>query len=103
MDRDAQRPGSEYLGAYEDRNNVNSPGRLSFHSYGLAIDVNYNKNRNGAPPSSLSGQYVIPGSVAREVATKWGMEWGGNWGYPDAMHFEIHLTPAQVAQVIAGG
>lgn len=92
-----------YLGCYEDRSNVNSPGRLSFHAYGLACDLNYDKNPNGAAPTSLTGQYVIPISAAKEVATKWGMEWGGNWGYPDAMHFEIHLTPAQVAQVIAGG
>jgi len=87
------------LGCYEYRNNVNSPGRLSFHAYGLACDINYDRNPNGANPDSLSGQYVIPRAAAEAVAVKWGMEWGGDWGFPDPMHFEIHLTPQQVASL----
>ena len=93
---------NNYLGAYEDRSNVNSPGRLSFHAYGLAIDINYDKNPNGRSPASLSGQYVIPSSAARAVAAKWGMEWGGDWGYPDPMHLELHLSPEQVQKVVNG-
>ena len=87
------------LGCYEFRNNVNSPGRLSFHAYGLACDINYDRNPNGVNPDSLSGQYVIPRAAAEAVAAKWGMEWGGDWGFPDPMHFEIHLTPQQVASL----
>lgn len=91
-----------FQGAYADRSNVNSPGRLSFHAYGLAIDVNYNANPNGSDPHFLSGTYVIPVAKAQEFARKYGMEWGGDWGFPDPMHFEIHLSPEQVAQVVGG-
>lgn len=86
-----------YLGGYENRNNVNNPSRVSFHAYGLALDINYDKNPNGADPADLSGQYVIPPAAARAAAAKWGMEWGGDFrGTPDAMHFELHLSPEQV-------
>lgn len=93
-----------YLGGYEDRQNVNNPSRKSFHSYGLAIDINYDKNPNGADPSTLSGQYVIPPEAARAAAAKWGMLWGGSFnGTPDAMHFELHLSPEQVASLTGNG
>ncbi|MGS0685518.1 M15 family metallopeptidase [Nakamurella sp. GG22] len=89
---------NNYLGGFENRNNVNSPGMVSFHAYGLALDINFDRNPNGADPASLSGQYVIPAGAARTAAARWGMEWGGDWsGTPDPMHFEIHVTPQQIA------
>lgn len=90
------------LGCYADRNNVNSPGRLSFHAYGLACDINYDRNPNGSNPASLSGQYVIPATAARAAAARWCMEWGGDWDFPDPMHFEVHCSPQQVAQLVGG-
>lgn len=90
---------NNYQGCYADRQNVNSPGRLSFHAYGLACDVNFNANPNGSDPAFLTGPHVIPISVAQQAAAKWGMEWGGDWGYPDPMHFEIHISPDQVRQI----
>ena len=86
------------LGCFEDRNNVNNPSMVSFHAYGLACDINFDANPNGANPSNLSGQYVIPVAAAQAAAAKWGMEWGGDFrGTPDPMHFEIHLSPQQIA------
>lgn len=86
-----------YLGGYENRNNVNSPTRVSFHAYGLALDINYDVNANGTNPASLVGKdYAIPPDAARAAAAKWGMEWGGDFPTPDAMHFELHLSPEQV-------
>jgi hypothetical protein len=88
------------LGCFEDRDNVNSPGMVSFHAYGLACDLNSDANPNGASPASLSGQYVIPIAAAQAAAAKWGMEWGGDFrGTPDPMHFEIHLSPQQIASL----
>jgi hypothetical protein len=92
------------LGCFEDRNNVNSPGMVSFHAYGLACDINFDANPNGANPSTLSGQYVIPVPAAQAAAAKWGMEWGGDFrGTPDPMHFEIHLSPQQIATLGTAG
>ena len=39
------------LGCFENRNNVNSPSMVSFHAYGLACDINYDANPNGASPA----------------------------------------------------
>ena len=87
--------------AYENRNNVNSPGNASFHSFGLAADINAPQNPNGAPGDGRSGPGVIPAGVARTLAARFGMEWGGDFrGTPDPMHFEIHVSPDQIG---AGG
>jgi hypothetical protein len=43
--------------------------------------------------------HAIP-DTANALARSLGMEWGGGWSTPkDYMHFEIHLTPAQVHTV----
>lgn len=69
----------------------------SFHAAGLALDVSAPHNpysANGAPVA-----HTIPAG-ADTVARSFGMEWGGAWSSPkDYMHFEIHLSPAQVATV----
>ena len=92
-----QIPGGLQPGAlwgYENRSNVNSPGNASFHSYGLALDVNSSANPNGAPGYGRAGQYVIPAEAAHNLAATYGMLWGGDFrGTPDPMHFEIHLSP----------
>lgn len=88
--------------AYENRDNVNSPGRASFHAYGLAADINAPQNPNGAPGDGRSGPGVIPAAAARSIAARLGMEWGGDFGgTPDPMHFEIHLSPSAIGG--AGG
>jgi SLT domain-containing protein len=89
------RPGEDW--GYEDRANVNNPSMKSFHAYGLALDVNSSENPNlpGTRGSRGNSKYMIPNS-ADALAKKYGMLWGGEWG--DAMHFELHLSPADIAK-----
>lgn len=92
-------PGGLQQGAcFADRQNVNNPSNASFHSFGLACDLNWAQNGNGQDPASLQGgQFVLPMTTGQVVA-KYGMEWGGLWrSTKDPMHIELHLTPAQVA------
>jgi len=85
---------------YENRNNVNTPNQASFHAYGLALDINSVDNPNKAGQNTNgNGKYKI-GSWATALAAKYGMEWGGNWD--DPMHFEIHLSPDEVAAYSGG-
>lgn len=95
--------GIKTLGGYENRANVNNPSMASFHSYGLAMDVNAPWNPNGVSGYGRSGQYVIPSGPAHALAAQFGMLWGGDFtGTPDPMHFEIHLPPSAIGGAIAG-
>jgi len=55
-------------------------GRLSHHSWGIALDVNALENPTGARPR-LSSDVV-------EILERYGFTWGGRWLVPDGMHFE---------------
>ena len=60
----------------------------STHAFGIAIDVNALENLLGTT-----------GNIPEEVVRQWeieGGEWGGDWSRPDPMHFESHLTPAEI-------
>jgi hypothetical protein len=58
---------------------------ISYHSWGIAIDLNLEGNLRGDPPHQ----------DPRLVATfeEWGFQWGGNWLVPDGNHFEYRRTP----------
>jgi hypothetical protein len=72
-------------------------GTPSYHTVGCALDVN--APSNPFLPGGGSAPHTIPDQAA-EIALSLGMEWGGDWTVPvDYMHFEIHLTPAQVQTV----
>jgi hypothetical protein len=91
------------IGGYENRNNVNNPSAVSFHAFGLALDINSDANPNGAPGYGRSGQYVIPAEVAHALAAKYGMLWGGDFnGTPDPMHFEIHVSRENIKLATGG-
>lgn len=64
----------------------------SNHSWGLAIDLNWDRNGFGK-----SASHDIPQWVG-ELWSAWGFSWGGWWGTPDWMHFEFALTPADAAR-----
>ena len=60
----------------------------STHAFGIAIDINALENLLGTT-----------GNIPEEVVRQWeieGGEWGGDWSRPDPMHFESHLTPAEI-------
>lgn len=70
---------------------------LSYHAFGLAIDLN-------APihPLGRSGTFTWRQRVKiNALAKKYGLRWGGNYsGRKDEMHFELILSPAQTAAKI---
>lgn len=71
----------DYGGCYSPRFIDQNPGgRLSHHSWGIAIDINVSTNRPGTR-SDLDPRVV----GAFEDA---GFTWGGRWLIPDPMHFE---------------
>ena len=82
---------------YEARN-VRGSSSLSFHAYGLAIDVD-------APHNGMTTSHPFSTTFPHNttaIAHKWGCEWGGEWsGRVDPMHLEVHLSPGAVAGVVA--
>jgi len=76
-------------------------GDRSFHTYAIAIDVNWNANpmyRKSHP----TGPHTLPLATSG-IAKAFGCEWGGDWSYPqDWMHIECHLSPAAARTVKAG-
>lgn len=65
-----------------NKRNIAGTNTPSQHSFGRAVDINWNDNPRG-------GQGKIDPVVARELAQKYGMKWGGDWKNPDPMHFEV--------------
>lgn len=73
-------------------------GQLSSHSWGVALDVNWNSN----PQASNGSCEVItdyPEEV-RSIAKRWGLYWGADFSCPnqDPMHFEVLGTPEQAEE-----
>ena len=71
----------------------------SQHAYGLAVDVNWDKNPRGGAAEE------IPADLANKLATKWGLTWGGNWAGAsrDPMHFEVAQKAPESAPPQQGG
>jgi hypothetical protein len=72
---------SQFAGCFNARFIGRDPdGRLSHHSWGIAIDLNSLENPTGAKPR-LDREVV-------EIMERHGFTWGGRWLVPDGMHFE---------------
>jgi hypothetical protein len=74
--------------SYQDRDIRGIEGAKSNHAFGLAVDVN-----------ALTNVLGTTGDMPIEVVDQWLVEgggWGGGWTRPDPMHFETHLTPAEI-------
>ena len=91
-------------GAYVCRLKVGGSG-WSNHSYGTAIDINWQRNPYGPrlktdmPMAMVNSICAIRTNNGKQV---W--NWGGFWsGNKDAMHFEIVCSPADIATGIRGG
>jgi uncharacterized protein YcbK (DUF882 family) len=73
------------IGGYANRN-IAGTGTKSYHSLGVAIDINPAQN-----PHLFDGRLVtdMPSNVGA-MAAKYGLGWGGNWrSSKDAMHFSM--------------
>lgn len=64
--------------------------QLSYHAFGLAIDINAPENPRG------SRGHMDPRVV--EIFREWGFEWGGTWHYTDPMHFQLDRVVNGVPQ-----
>lgn len=74
---------------------------LSLHSFGTAIDINWQSNGYGKRASTDMPPAMIAGIEA--VRTNDGLRvwsWGGRWSTPDFMHFEVVASPAELAHGI---
>lgn len=90
-------PGVAGNWGYSDRKKTSGNG-WSFHAYGLAIDIAAPWNPYGVarPPA---GPYRLPLNTSQLVRDL-GMIWGAEFN--DWMHLELHLSPAEVAALVAG-
>lgn len=71
----------DFGGCYSPRFIDSNPdGRISHHSWGVAVDFNVAQNRPGTKPD-------IDERVVR-IMERHGFTWGGRWLVPDGMHFE---------------
>jgi hypothetical protein len=71
----------QFGGCYSPRFiNRDPAGRLSHHSWGIAVDLNARDNAYGTRPDQ------DPRLV--KIMEEHGFTWGGRWLIPDGMHFE---------------
>lgn len=71
----------EYGGCFVPKGIEGSPGAVSLHTWGIAMDLNV--------PGNLRG---TEGEIDRRVVAifkRWGFAWGGDWSWTDPMHFEM--------------
>jgi hypothetical protein len=72
---------AQFAGCYNPRFIARDPaGRISHHSWGIAVDLNALENPTGASPR-LDREVV-------DILERYGLTWGGRWLVPDGMHFE---------------
>lgn len=74
------------IGGYNNRN-IAGTGTKSLHAYGLAIDID--PDRNPIYYNGRGGRHGLPPNVGA-LAAKYGLTWGGNWrNTKDYMHFSV--------------
>jgi hypothetical protein len=84
---------------FSNKQNTNSPGKWSFHAYGLALDINAPSNPNGSSNMGKApGKYQLPPET-EGLARKYGLLWLGD---SDPMHVECHLAPDEIPNYVSG-
>lgn len=77
---------ADFGGCYSPRFiNRNPAGRISHHSWGIAVDVNVTENAYGTKADQDLRLVRVMESA--------GFTWGGRWVVPDGMHFEWSEFP----------
>jgi peptidoglycan hydrolase-like protein with peptidoglycan-binding domain len=82
---------------YENRDIISGTS-LSFHAFGLALDINAPWNPQGLA-NPAAGPYRVP-DIADSISRSLGILWGGDYLFSpkyDRMHFEVHMSPAELA------
>jgi len=75
-------------GTFNWRSNVNNPSSQSLHSFGIAIDINPNKNPNEKRIAGKDCETDIPNEIVNAFRNN-GFRWGGDYRTRcDTMHFE---------------
>ena len=91
-----------------------TPAQLSYHSWGLAVDLNYSTNplqtvRHATDACAAPTTHAMPDWVLK-AAQRWGLFWGGWYSCPkagqrsivkDPHHFEYRGTPELAQAIIA--
>ena len=75
------------LGGTFNWREIAGTGRLSAHSFGIAIDLNPDKSSYWKWDSNYKYNNQFPREII-EVFEKHGFIWGGKWYHYDTMHFE---------------
>ncbi|HEX6675029.1 MAG TPA: M15 family metallopeptidase [Actinomycetes bacterium] len=112
---------------YNCRDIKGQPGSRSLHAYGLALDIDpdCNPHRRGARSPARFSRAATQQDRCRDVRAEWadtsftpeqvaaveairtvdGLQvfaWGGRWTTsPDPMHFQINVSPGELARGIA--
>jgi peptidoglycan hydrolase-like protein with peptidoglycan-binding domain len=85
---------------YEYRDDVNSPGTLSCHASGTAVDLNAPLHGNGQAGTFKQEQVVLVRRILHEAGDV--VAWGHDFRPTiDSMHFEISGNSVQVHQAAA--
>lgn len=81
-------------GAYNCRK-IGGTNTWSNHAFATAIDIDWNENGYGKDPFDCPiwkrGRRAV-----RKLEKEGVFRWGGRYRTPDAMHFEVMLTPAEL-------
>lgn len=89
-------------GTYNCRK-VAGSNKWSIHSYGLALDLNPSVNPHKRPLThDYPPAFITAVEQLRTNSGKQVFQWGGRWSMPDAMHWQINCSPADLQTGIAG-
>ena len=77
---------TDFGGAWNVRT-MRGSSSLSMHAYGLAIDLNADRNPLCIKPGKLKDSFTEDHPVVQMFRQE-GWVWGGPWTRPDGMHFQ---------------